>query len=1196
MNARSIVVISDFQEGWPPVECNLSIDEYENQWRSGERGPAPRTHVPNRDTVAVDGGYLERLPLACVKAGLADHVEIWHHWRGNGTPPYRKDSDVLARRAFTLNTTEAPFSSNDMLAYIRVFGAPAILCVYGLGVSEDILLACADSFKIYNSIDAPALRIPAEVSRHFDLIITGAQWQSDEVEARHPGMKTAIMPVGPEFASETTFYPDGDHKPYDLIYVAAAQGYKRHDILFDALEKLPRSIRTLCVFGYGELSDSLRERAQAQNLNIDFIGPPGVPIHEVRTLMNQAKIGVVCGVRDGAPAILTEYMLCGLPVLANAELCCGLQYITPETGVAAPAETFHLAIEDMLGRLTDFSPRDAVLANWTWPHTLEKLRALMGFADAPDYAEQKRALSQNMVFYLNTPPPPMDPNMPNPDLAADASSTSSKAGPLICFSHLRWDFVLQRPQHLMERFSKHRQVFFFEEYIPTDHHLAYLEIHPFAGTYVKAIRPRIPHWWNEQDRENGLKTLLDELLALHGGSKPVLWFYTPLMFSFAQHVDAAAVIYDCMDELANFKFASPQLKASEQALIRRADAVFTGGYSLFEAKAHLHDNIHPFPSSVDVKHFGAARGSTLSAQDQAGIKGPRLGFYGVIDERLDLGLIAALAKAKPDWSIVLVGPVAKLSAEELPRATNIHYLGQRNYADLPAYLAGWDVALMPFAMNEATRFISPTKTPEYLASGRPVVSTPINDVVRHYGDLEGVFMADTAAAFIAACEKALALAKGDGSWLKAVDTALSGLSWDETYRRMQTLVDDAVSRKRHPAPVTRLTPRRSASTTPSKAPYDYLIVGAGFAGSVLAERLAADGNKRVLVCDRRPHIAGNAFDFHNEHGILVHKYGPHIFHTNSEDIFNYLSRFTGWRPYEHRVLASVDNKLLPIPINRTTLNGLYGLNLKNDAEAAEFLASKAEPTDKIVTSKDVVVAQVGQHLYKTFFEGYTRKQWGLDPSELDKAVTARIPTRTSTDDRYFLDTFQAMPLLGYTHMFENMLSHDNITVMLETDFKDVRKDVIADHTIFTGPIDEYFDYCYGRLPYRSLTFQHETHDTRRFQPVAVVNYPGEDVGFTRITEYKFLTGQVHPKTSISYEFSSAEGDPYYPIPRPENQALYKQYEELARSRDDVTFVGRLGTYKYYNMDQVVGQAVATYRRLMKADAGPMQVAAARIHD
>ncbi|MBA1205104.1 UDP-galactopyranose mutase [Pseudomonas capeferrum] len=361
-------------------------------------------------------------------------------------------------------------------------------------------------------------------------------------------------------------------------------------------------------------------------------------------------------------------------------------------------------------------------------------------------------------------------------------------------------------------------------------------------------------------------------------------------------------------------------------------------------------------------------------------------------------------------------------------------------------------------------------------------------------------------------------------------------------------------------------------------PYDYLIVGAGFAGSVLAERLAAGLNKRVLVIDRREHIGGNAYDHLDAAGVLVHRYGPHIFHTNAQRIVDYLSRFTEWRPYEHRVLAQVDGHQVPIPINLTTLNILYNQSM-DEAQAQAFLEQRAEPVASIRTSEDVVVNQIGRELYEKFFRGYTRKQWGLDPSELDKSVTSRVPTRTTTDDRYFTDTFQMMPLEGYTRLFERMLDHPNIDVLLGTDFKQVRERVPHRELVYCGPIDEYFDHCYGKLPYRSLRFQHETLEQPQFQPVAVVNYPHPDVPYTRITEYKHLTGQVHDSTSISYEFPCAEGDPYYPVPRLENAELYKRYKALADQTPDVTFLGRLGTYKYYNMDQVVGQALALYQRI-----------------
>jgi UDP-galactopyranose mutase len=763
-------------------------------------------------------------------------------------------------------------------------------------------------------------------------------------------------------------------------------------------------------------------------------------------------------------------------------------------------------------------------------------------------------------------------------------STLASQSPIICFSHLRWDFVLQRPQHLMRRFGEYQQVFFFEEFIPTDHHLPYLEFHSFDGTKVIAVRPRVPRDWLGERLQEAMARLLDEMLAIHNAGKPILWFYTPMMYPIAAHIDAAAVIYDCMDELSNFRFAPHDLRHIERQLMQRADAVFTGGYSIYEAKRDQHHNIHPFPSSVDTAHFAAARRSCAAPADQAEIAGPVFGYYGVIDERIDLTLIAAVAAARPDWSLVMVGPVVKIDPAELPRAPNIHYLGRKEYADLPAYLSGWDVALMPFAINEATRFISPTKTPEYLAAARPVVSTPVADVVRHYGNTKGVLIADGAPAFVSACDRALELSRNPLSWLPHVDTALARSSWDETFSQMSSLLEEAVRKRRLEAPRTTLPSRPDVLRRGHARPFDYLVVGAGFAGSVLSERLASAG-KRVFLCDRRPHIAGNTYDFHNEAGILVHRYGPHIFHTNSDEIFAYLSRFTRWRSYEHRVLASVADRLLPIPINRTTLNRLYDLTLSTEEATAAFLNGKAEPVAEIRTSKDVVVSQVGTDLYRIFFEGYTRKQWGLDPSELDKSVTSRIPTRTSTDDRYFLDTYQAMPADGFTRLFENMLDHPNIHIELGVDHQQLVNEGIAPRTIFTGPIDAFFEHRFGPLPYRSLDFRHETLDVEQFQPAAVVNYPSEDVPFTRITEYKHLTGQTHPKTSISYEFARSDGEPYYPVPRPENQLLYKKYEELARKRDDVIFVGRLGTYKYYNMDQVVGQALATFRRLANADTG-----------
>ncbi|HTN91316.1 MAG TPA: UDP-galactopyranose mutase [Sorangium sp.] len=372
--------------------------------------------------------------------------------------------------------------------------------------------------------------------------------------------------------------------------------------------------------------------------------------------------------------------------------------------------------------------------------------------------------------------------------------------------------------------------------------------------------------------------------------------------------------------------------------------------------------------------------------------------------------------------------------------------------------------------------------------------------------------------------------------------------------------------------------------------FDYLIVGAGFAGSVLAERLATQLNKSVLLCDKRPHIGGNAYDCYDDAGVLIHKYGPHIFHTASPRIFRYLSQFTEWRPYEHHVLAHVDDKLVPFPINVDTVNALYGTSY-SPAEVEAFFTRVAEPIKHCRTSEDAVVSKVGRELYEKFFRNYTRKQWGLDPSELDAAVASRVPARTNYDSRYFTDEFQAMPLRGFTRMFENMLDHKNIRVLLNTDYRDIMNEVNFREMIYTGPVDAFFDFRYGKLPYRSIDFKFETHDKEVFQPGAVINYPN-DHDYTRVTEFKYLTGQQHPKTSVVYEFPTSEGDPYYPVPRPENAEIYRKYKALADATPNVHFVGRLATYRYYNMDQVVGQALATYDHIREAKLNGAAVTAA----
>jgi len=739
----------------------------------------------------------------------------------------------------------------------------------------------------------------------------------------------------------------------------------------------------------------------------------------------------------------------------------------------------------------------------------------------------------------------------------------------------------------MTRFARGRKVVFWEEPIAQpDLNQPRLDSRTCADSGVTVVTPIIPERLAGEARDVVLRELLDGMLE-GSESDLIRWYYTPMMLAFSRHLDAICTVYDCMDELANFKFAPPELNRLERELMALADVVFTGGYSLWEVKRDRHPNIHPFPSSVDRVHFARARSLRHDPDDQAQIPWPRLGFYGVVDERMDLDLLAALADARPEWSLVIVGPVVKIDAGSLPRRPNLHYLGPKTYDELPSYLAGWNVALMPFAINESTRFISPTKTPEYLAGGRPVVSTPIVDVVRHYGELEAVKVATTPEEFIAACDQALALSRLPGAWLKEVDAALSALSWDETFTRMNQEISRAAGQREQASRDAKTAVGVAAPALRPAArnkPFDYLIVGAGFAGSVLAERLTTQLGKRVLIVDRRPHIGGNAFDEKDAAGVLMHRYGPHIFHTNSDEVAGYLSQFTRWRPYEHRVLASVNGGLLvPMPINRTTLNTLYGLNLKTEAEAEAYLASRAEPVEKIRTSRDVVVSAVGRELYETFFQGYTRKQWAMDPSELDKSVAARVPTRTNDDDRYFTDKFQNMPAEGYTRMFENMLDQRGVELELGVDFEDVRGEVAYDRLIFTGPVDEYFDFRYGKLPYRSLKFRHETLDREWFQPVGTVNYPAESTPYTRISEYKHMTGQAVGKTTITYEYPSAEGDPYYPVPRPENQALYKKYQALALETPNVDFVGRLATYRYYNMDQVVGQALATFRRIAERE-------------
>jgi len=358
--------------------------------------------------------------------------------------------------------------------------------------------------------------------------------------------------------------------------------------------------------------------------------------------------------------------------------------------------------------------------------------------------------------------------------------------------------------------------------------------------------------------------------------------------------------------------------------------------------------------------------------------------------------------------------------------------------------------------------------------------------------------------------------------------------------------------------------------------FDFLVVGAGFAGSVIAERLASSG-QRVLIIDRRSHIGGNAYDCINQDGLLIHVYGPHIFHTNSEQVVAYLSRFTDWHPYEHRVLSSVDGKLFPIPINIDTVNRYFQVDL-DAAGVVSLLSQLAETPEHIRTSEEAIVSRVGRELYNQFFKNYTRKQWGCDASELDASVAMRVPFRLNHDDRYFTDRYQMMPSYGYTKMFERMLHHPLIEIRLDFDFRDVSPRALCKCVVFTGPIDEYFEFQNGKLPYRSLRFVHETYSRETFQSAGVINYPNEH-DYTRVTEFKYLTGQHHVKTSVVYEYPCSIGDPYYPVPCQESAIIFERYKRLAMQMKEVYFLGRLANYRYLNMDQVVAQALKLFKKI-----------------
>jgi UDP-galactopyranose mutase len=367
------------------------------------------------------------------------------------------------------------------------------------------------------------------------------------------------------------------------------------------------------------------------------------------------------------------------------------------------------------------------------------------------------------------------------------------AGPsdLVCFCHLRWDFVYQRPQHLVTRHARVRRTFFVEEPRRIASGAPRLDV-ATDPSGVRLAVPHLPESLGDDAANAALRELLDDWLRAEEVRDPILWYYTPMALPYTQHLRGSVVVYDCMDHLAGFRGAPPALAEWERRLYERADVVFTGGWSLYEANRSRHANIHGMPSSVDVAHFHRAREPLADPADQAPIPRPRLGFFGVIDERMDLGLVAAVADLRPDWHVVLIGPVVKIDPADVPRRANVHVLGAKPYRELAGYLSGWDVAILPFARNEATRFISPTKTPEYLAAGRAVVSTSIEDVVRPYGEEGLVEIADTPGEFVAAAERAMASAS-DPRRLRRVDERLAGMSWDRTWARMEQIVAQARS-------------------------------------------------------------------------------------------------------------------------------------------------------------------------------------------------------------------------------------------------------------------------------------------------------------------------------------------------------------------------------------------------------------------
>lgn len=361
--------------------------------------------------------------------------------------------------------------------------------------------------------------------------------------------------------------------------------------------------------------------------------------------------------------------------------------------------------------------------------------------------------------------------------------------------------------------------------------------------------------------------------------------------------------------------------------------------------------------------------------------------------------------------------------------------------------------------------------------------------------------------------------------------------------------------------------------------YQYVVVGAGLAGLTVAERIASEKNEKVLLVEKRSHIGGNVYDSYNEDGILIHNYGPHIFHTNDKEVYEYLSRFTKWNDFWHRVLTQVDGNLIPMPITLETINQLYNMSLTPE-EMKKFIDTLAVPVEEIKTSRDVALSKVGEEIYQKFFENYTKKQWGVDPAEIDTSVISRIPLRYNRDTRYFTDKYQGMPRHGYTKMCEAMAVNSNIKILLNTDFEEIRNEITWDTLVYTGPADEYYGYRHGKLKYRSIDFVFETYDCESYQEAPVVNYPN-DYDFTRITEFKKMTWQESRKTTILKEYPQAEGEPYYPFPTADCKAQYALYQAEMEKEKNVYFLGRLAEYRYYNMDAVVRSALNLYNEKLK---------------